>query len=53
MPDLNKLFRLEMDISNIAIRAVLLQLDNKDFWHPISYISRTLNSVKRNYDTMN
>ncbi len=42
--------RFESDASDYAIGAVLLQLHDT-IWHPVAFISRTLNSAERNYDT--
>ena len=42
--------RLETDASDFAIGAVLSQKHDDGLFHPIGYISRTLNSAERNYD---
>ncbi len=42
--------RLESDASDYAIGAVLSQQHEDDLWHPLAYISRTLNPAERNYD---
>ena len=49
-PDRNKPFRLEADSSNFATGAVLSQLCDDDKWHPIGFISKSLNEAERNYE---
>ena len=50
MPTDTDPFHIEMDGSRIGIGAILIQKqDNR--WHPIAYISRSLNDAKRNYHT--
>ena len=41
-----------MDASNVAIGAVLSQKDDKNFDHPIYYVSRQSFAAKRNYTTI-
>ena len=48
MPTNTDPFRIEMDGSRIGIGAILTQKQD-DRWHPIAYISRSLNDAKRNY----
>jgi transposase InsO family protein len=48
--DPHRATKIESDASAFAIGAVLLQLHDDKLWHPIAYISRTLNSAERNYD---
>jgi hypothetical protein len=44
-------FRLEADISGIATSAVLSQQQvNDNAWHPITFLSKALNPVERNYE---
>ena len=52
-PDQKKLFKVEIDASNYAIGAVLMQKDNKRILHPVAYFSKSLNSAQRNYDVYN
>jgi hypothetical protein len=51
LPDDNLPFRLEADSSGIATGVVLSQqnVDNKS-WHPITFLSKVLNPVERNYE---
>jgi len=44
-------FRVEVDSSDFAIEAVLSQqltVDGK--WHPVAFYSKSLSSMKRNYE---
>ena len=44
-------FRVEVDSSDFATRAVLLQQSRTDDkWHPVAYYSKSLNAVERNYE---
>ena len=42
-PDQTKPFEVEIDASNFAIGAVLMQRDDKEILHPVAFFSRTLN----------
>ena len=48
-PDFDKEFVLYTDASNLAIGAILAQLDENGVDHPIAYASRVLNKHERNY----
>ena len=48
MPTDTDPFRIETDGSGIGIGAILTQKQD-DRWHPIAYISRSLNGTERNY----
>ena len=50
-PDFDKEFILATDASNVAIGAVLGQLDELGKEHPVAYASRVLNKAERNYST--
>jgi transposase InsO family protein len=51
LPDTEQPFRLEADGSGIATGAVLSQLSPEDEkWHPIAFLSKSLNAVERNYE---
>ena len=52
-PDQKKPFKVEIDASNYAIGAVLMQKDDKGTLHPIAYFSKLLNSAQRNYNVYN
>lgn len=44
-------FRIEADSSDFATGAVLSQLSKEDGkWHPVAFLSKSLNAVERNYD---
>jgi len=50
-PQESNFFWIEADSSDFAIRTVLFQLSTKDGkWHPIAFYSKSLSSVKRNYE---
>ena len=49
-PDRDKPFHLEADSSNFATGAVLSQLHDDGKWHPIGFISKSLNEAERNYE---
>ena len=49
-PDDNKPYKLEADSSNYATGAVLSQEGEDRKWHPVAFLSKSLNSVERNYD---
>jgi hypothetical protein len=51
LPNNDLLFRLEANGSSIATGAVLLQqnVDDKS-WHPVTFLSKALNPVERNYE---
>ena len=48
-PNFNKEFIIQTDASLTAVGAVLSQLDNEGFEHPVAYSSRVLNKHERNY----
>jgi hypothetical protein len=51
LPDNDLPFRLEADGSGIATGAVLLQQSvNDNAWHPVTFLSKALNLVERNYE---
>ena len=49
-PDDHKPYKVEADSSNYATGAVLSQMGNDGKWHPVAYLSKSLNSVERNYE---
>ncbi|KFD59900.1 hypothetical protein M514_27917 [Trichuris suis] len=49
LPDFNRPFILDTDASNIAIGAVLSQLDDKGREHPVAFASRTLTRAEQRY----
>jgi DNA-binding MltR family transcriptional regulator len=49
MPKLDKPFRVEVDVSDYAVGAILSQ-EHKDKWHLMSYLSKLMNEHKRNYE---
>jgi RNase H-like domain found in reverse transcriptase len=42
-------FRVEVDASNVGTGAVLSQ-EQEGKWHPIAFLSKTLNDAERNYE---
>ena len=52
-PEQKKPFEVEVDASNYAIGAVLMQRDEKEVLHPVAFFSKTLNEAQRNYDVYN
>jgi len=48
--ELNKQFKLKVDVSGFTLGAVLLQKKDNDKRHPVGYYSATLNEVECNYD---
>ena len=50
-PNLNLIFHVHIDASNFAIGAILAQPGEKNMDFPISYASKQLNKVERNYTT--
>jgi hypothetical protein len=41
---------VEADSSDFATGAVLSQQADNDKWHPVAFLSKSLNAVKRNYE---
>jgi hypothetical protein len=52
-PDQTKPFEVEVDASNYAVGAVLMQQDEKKVLHPVAFFSKTMNEAQRNYDVYN
>ena len=51
MPNDRQPFRIKADSSDFASGGVLLQLSEVDGkWHPVSFLSKSLSPVERNYD---
>jgi hypothetical protein len=45
------LYHVEADSSRVAMGAVLSQLSlEDDKWHPVTFLSKSLSAVKRNYE---
>jgi hypothetical protein len=54
LPNDDLLFRLEANSSCIAMGAVLSQQNVDDnVWHPVTFLSKALNPVERNYEIHN
>jgi hypothetical protein len=45
-PDQKKPFKVEVDASNYAIGAVLMQRDDKNIPHPVAFFSKTMNPAQ-------
>jgi hypothetical protein len=52
-PDQKKQFKVEVDDSNYAVGAVLMQRDDKNVLHPVAFFLKTMNEAQRNYDVYN
>jgi hypothetical protein len=52
-PDQTKPFEVEVDTSNYAIGAVLMQRNDENILHPVAFFSKTMNKAQRNYDVYN
>ena len=50
-PNHEKPYLLETDASKYAYGAILSQKQDDDTWKPVGYLSRSLSSNERNYDT--
>ena len=50
-PDWNKEFHVHVDASSIALGIVLAQSGEGNIDHPISFASRKLSTVEKNYTT--
>ena len=49
LPDKSQPFQVESDASDYATGAVLRQKDSNGEWHPVAYLSQTLNPAEQNY----
>ena len=49
VPDLDRKMRIEADVSDYAIRGVLLMECADGKWRSVAYLSKSLNKTKRNY----
>ena len=49
-PDLDKEMRVEVDVSDFAMGGVLSIKCEDEKWRPVTYISKSLNEAKRNYE---
>ena len=47
-PEQKKQFEIEVDMSNYAIGAVLMQRDDKKVLHPVAFFSKTMNEAQWN-----
>ena len=52
-PDLDKEFRVEADASNYATGRVLSIKGSDKLWRPVTFISKSLSDIKRNYEIHN
>ena len=48
-PDLDKGYRVEVDVSNFAIGGVLSIKCEDNMWRLVAYISKLLNKAEQNY----
>jgi len=49
-PDLDKEMRVEVEVSDFAIGRVLSMKCEDEKWRPVTYISKSLNETKMNYE---
>ena len=49
IPQPGKPFRMETDVSDFTIAAILSQEDNEGRWRPVAFMSKALNDAERNY----
>jgi len=52
-PDLDKEFRVEVDVSNYATGGVLSIKDSNELWRPVAFIFKSLSNTERNYEIYN
>jgi len=52
-PDLDKEFRVEANASNYATGGVLLMKCSDEKWRPVTFISKSLSDMERNYEIHN
>jgi len=52
-PDLDKEFRVEVDVSNYATGGVLSIKDSDELWRPVAFIFKSLSNTERNYEIYN
>ena len=50
--DLDKEFRIEANASNYTTRVLSIKGSNK-LWRPVTFISKSLSDIKRNYEIHN
>ena len=51
-PDLDKEFRVEANALNYATRVLSMKGSNK-LWRPVTFISKSLSDIERNYEIHN
>ena len=49
-PDLDKEFRVEVDVSSYATGGVLSMKCPDELWRPVAFISKSLSDTERNYE---
>ena len=52
-PDLDKEFRVKADTLNYATGGVLLMKYSNELWRPVTFISKSLSDIERNYKIHN
>ena len=50
IPQDDGLLKVEADASNFATGAVISQMGSDNKWHPLGFMSKSLNETERNYD---
>jgi len=49
-PDLDKKMRMEVNVSDYAIRGVLFMECKNGKWQPVALLSKSLNEIEKNYE---
>ena len=52
-PDLDKKMRIEVNVSDYAVRGVLSMEYKNGLWRPVAFLSKSLNEMERNYEIHN
>ena len=49
-PDIDKKMRMEVDVSDYVMGGVLLMECEDGLWRPVTFLSKSLNEIERNYE---
>jgi hypothetical protein len=50
IPNQKGQFRMETDVSDFAVAAILSQLQDNNTWRPVAFFSKAMNPAERNYE---
>ena len=53
VPDLDKKMRMEVDVLDYATEGILSMECKDGRWRPVTYLSKSLNKIERNYKIYN